>query len=133
MPGGRPRSHFLPPGGGIGVAALVMLPESACGLAETARALRYLAAESAGQCGPCMFGVPSVAEAWRRLVETPTTREMHAVRGAAGLLPNRGACRFPDGVGRFAGSALRVLEPHLAAHASGSCPTERSGLRVHRA
>ena len=44
---------------GGGVAALTVFPQRACGLVETARALRYLAAESAGQCGPCMFGLPA--------------------------------------------------------------------------
>ena len=80
-----------------------------------------------------MFGVPSVALAWRRLVDSPSRREIQAVRGAAGLLPDRGACRFPDGVGRFAGSALRALEPHLAAHAAGRCPNVRSAAHAYRA
>jgi NADH:ubiquinone oxidoreductase subunit F (NADH-binding) len=34
---------------------------SACGVAETARVARYLAAESAGQCGPCVFGLDALA------------------------------------------------------------------------
>ncbi len=120
-------------GGALGPGVVDVLDPSRCPLDVVTSFLTYAAGETAGQCGPCMFGVPSVAEAWRRLVETPTTRELAAVRAAAGLLPGRGACRFPDGVGRFAGSALRVLEPHLAAHASGSCPSQRSGHRVHRA
>ena len=47
---------------GGGVAALAVLPRRACGLAETARVVRYLAAESARQCGPCMFGLPALAD-----------------------------------------------------------------------
>jgi NADH:ubiquinone oxidoreductase subunit F (NADH-binding) len=120
-------------GGAVGPGVIDVLDPSRCPLDVVTSFLTYAAGETAGQCGPCMFGVPSVAEAWRRLVETPSTRELEAVRAAAGLLPNRGACRFPDGVGRFAASALEVLHPHLAAHASGPCPTERSGHRVHRA
>ena len=53
---------------GGGVAALAVLPRRACGLAETARVVRYLAAESARQCGPCMFGLPALADemtSWR--------------------------------------------------------------------
>jgi NADH:ubiquinone oxidoreductase subunit F (NADH-binding) len=38
-----------------------VLPGDACGLAETARLAGYLASESAGQCGPCVFGLASVA------------------------------------------------------------------------
>jgi NADH:ubiquinone oxidoreductase subunit F (NADH-binding) len=120
-------------GGSVGPGVVDVLDPTRCPLEDVTSFLLYAAGETAGQCGPCMFGVPSVAEAWRRLVETPSLRELEAVRAAAGLLPNRGACRFPDGVGRFAGSALRVLEPHLAAHASGTCPRERNDIHAHRA
>jgi NADH:ubiquinone oxidoreductase subunit F (NADH-binding) len=117
-------------GGSLGPGVVDVLDPGRCPLATVSRFLLYAAGETAGQCGPCMFGVPSVAEAWRRLVETPSRQGIDEVRAAAGLLPGRGACRFPDAVGRFAASALRVLEPHLAAHASGSCPTGRSRDRV---
>ena len=118
-------------GGSLGPGVVDVLDPARCPLDTVTSFLLYAAGETAGQCGPCMFGVPSVAEAWRRLVETPSRQGVDEVRAAAGLLPGRGACRFPDGVGRFAASALRVLEPHLAAHASGTCPTGRSTQRVH--
>jgi NADH:ubiquinone oxidoreductase subunit F (NADH-binding) len=120
-------------GGAVGPGVVDVLDPQRCPLDVVTSFLTYAAGETAGQCGPCMFGVPTVARAWRQLVDTPSRRELEAVRTAAGLLPDRGACRFPDGVGRFAASALRVLEPHLAAHASGSCPHERSHDRVRRA
>ena len=40
---------------------MAALPADVCGLAETARVARYLADESAGQCGPCVFGLGSIA------------------------------------------------------------------------
>jgi NADH:ubiquinone oxidoreductase subunit F (NADH-binding) len=119
-------------GGSLGPGVIDVLDPHLCPLDVVTSFLTYAAGETAGQCGPCMFGVPSVAEGWRRLVETPSRRELETVRSAAALLPDRGACRFPDGVGRFAVSALRVLEPHLAAHASGGCPSERSRTSAHR-
>lgn len=42
---------------------LATLPSDRCGLAETARVVSYLAAESAGQCGPCLNGLPRIATA----------------------------------------------------------------------
>ena len=45
-------------GGAMGAGIVVALPASCCPLAETARVVRYLAEETAGQCGPCMFGLP---------------------------------------------------------------------------
>ncbi len=119
-------------GGSLGPGLVDVLDPARCPLHTVSRYLRYAAGETAGQCGPCMFGVPAVALAWDRLVERPTTAALADVRRHAGLLPDRGACRFPDGVGRFAGSALRVLEPHLAAHAAGACPTEGARADVLR-
>ncbi len=49
-------------GATLGVGIVVVLGSTSCGIAETARIARYLAAESAGQCGPCVYGLPAVAE-----------------------------------------------------------------------
>ena len=38
------------------------LPASACGIVETARVARYLAEETAGQCGPCVYGLAAIAD-----------------------------------------------------------------------
>ena len=38
------------------------LPDHACGICESARVARYLASESAGQCGPCVHGLSAIAE-----------------------------------------------------------------------
>ena len=46
-------------GAAPGAGVLFALPPGSCGLTEAARALRYLADESAQQCGPCRFGLPA--------------------------------------------------------------------------
>jgi NADH:ubiquinone oxidoreductase subunit F (NADH-binding) len=97
-------------GGAMGAGVVICLPETACGLAESARVLRYLAEESAGQCGPCTFGLPAVAEALANLA-------YHGGRGRAvdqisRLLPvieGRGACRHPDGAIQLVRSTLRTF------------------------
>lgn len=71
--------------------------------------LHWAAGESAGQCGPCMFGLPALAEAWAAWVRQPDT-DRAALDARLGLLPGRGACRFPDGTARYAASALRVVD-----------------------
>jgi NADH:ubiquinone oxidoreductase subunit F (NADH-binding) len=43
-----------------GVGSITVLGEG-CVLAETSRALAYLAEAGAGRCGPCMFGLPAIA------------------------------------------------------------------------
>ncbi len=100
-----------------GAGVLMALPEDACGLAETAAALAYLGAQSAQQCGPCMFGLPSVAEdfaelAWAR----PEAALLERLNRRLGLLPGRGACRHPDGAARLAASALQVFGDDVHRH-----------------
>jgi NADH:ubiquinone oxidoreductase subunit F (NADH-binding) len=104
-------------GAALGSGIVVVLPESACGLAETARVVRYLGTQSAGQCGPCVNGVPALADvlehiAWERADE-------RSIRWAGRLLPlveGRGACHFPDGPAGLARSALRVFGADLRHH-----------------
>jgi NADH:ubiquinone oxidoreductase subunit F (NADH-binding) len=114
-------------GAGIGPGVVDVLDPYRCPVEVVGSYLAFAAGETAGQCGPCMFGVPALSTAWDDLrSHAPTPDRLDAVRVAAGLLPDRGACRFPDGVSRFAASALQALAPHLRAHRTGRCPTPRS-------
>lgn len=110
-------------GSALGVAVLLALPAAACGLAQTAHLLRYLAAESAGQCGPCTFGLPAIAT---DLADLVVGRGGHAVlerlTRRLGVIPRRGACAHPDGAVRLAAGALRVFAADLNEHLHGrSC------------
>lgn len=111
-------------GAAMGAGILIVLGESSCGLAETARAVRYLAAESAGQCGPCAFGLPALADALAELA-------YHGRRGDAAtrirrlipLIEGRGACRHPDGATQLTATALAAFHRDAAWHDHrGPCP-----------
>lgn len=105
---------------GGGVAALTVLPERACGLVETARALRYLAAESAGQCGPCMFGLPAIAADLTALaVGDGGQKLLTRLLGRLEVIRGRGACAHPDGAVALTASALDVFADDVAFHAAG--------------
>jgi NADH:ubiquinone oxidoreductase subunit F (NADH-binding) len=108
-------------GASLGARAIFALPETSCGIVETARVTRYLADESAGQCGPCVRGLGAVAGALAQLTAGKRTeprleRWLEQVTG-------RGACRHPDGAARFVASALRVFAEERDRHAAGRCAT----------
>lgn len=106
----------------LGAGVLAVLPRSACGLIETAKVTRYLAAESAGQCGPCLNGLPRIAAAMAELAgPRPRRGTVQAVERWAGLVTGRGACRHPDGTVRLVRSALTVFGAELRRHADGRC------------
>ena len=108
-------------GGVLGPGILGVLPRHACGLAETAAVARYLAGQSAGQCGPCKFGLPDIAGALEAAVAggRHAPAALAAVRRWTATLPGRGACRHPDGAARLVASALLVFAADLSAHVSG--------------
>ncbi len=104
----------------VGAGPILALPRQACGLVETARILRYLAGESAGQCGPCRFGLPAVAEQLQDLAGgrlDPPGYNRLAYR--LGVIAGRGACRQPDGAIRLADSALRAFADDVQIHLDG--------------
>jgi NADH:ubiquinone oxidoreductase subunit F (NADH-binding) len=103
-------------------AGLVYLIADECPVAVVGVILRYLAGESAGQCGPCMFGLPAVATDWVQLLD-PAKAAAGRQRLARRLpvISGRGACRHPDGAVRQAASALSVFARHIDFHLSGRC------------
>jgi NADH:ubiquinone oxidoreductase subunit F (NADH-binding) len=110
-------------GAGPGAGVLVALPERACGLAETAAVLAYLARNGAQQCGPCRFGLPAVAEDFAALAFGQASPEtLDRLNQRVGLLAGRGACRHPDGASRLAATALRTFGDEVTRHARfGPC------------
>jgi NADH:ubiquinone oxidoreductase subunit F (NADH-binding) len=122
------RASLGPAGAGPGAGVLAELPASRCGLAETARVARYLALESAGQCGPCFNGLPRIAAALAELAAPrPAPAAEADLRRWAGLVAGRGACHHPDGAAQFVASALDVFAGETARHARGQCrATDRS-------
>jgi len=104
----------------LGLASLVVLPAEACGLAVTSAIVGYLAGESAGQCGPCMFGLPAIAGDLEALASGSARPEvLERLRRRLGVIPGRGACAHPDGATRLAASALEVFAQDIAEHARG--------------
>jgi NADH:ubiquinone oxidoreductase subunit F (NADH-binding) len=109
-------------GASVGAGMLAALPAGRCGLAETARVASYLALESAGQCGPCLNGLPRIAGALAELAgPRPRSRARDDIERWAGQVKGRGACHHPDGSVRFVASALTTFAAEIGRHTQGAC------------
>lgn len=115
-------------GAALGARTILVLPAGACGLAETARIARYLADESAGQCGPCVHGLAALAGGFERLAQ-PGRADVAQLRSWLGQVLGRGGCRHPDGAVRFLESALHVFADEIEEHARGRCSASRRRVR----
>lgn len=110
-------------GGALGAGILAILPAGACGLCETARVARALAAESARQCGPCELGLPAVANDLVLLCHGQDVEARARALRRMLEIEGRGACRHPDGVVRLVRSALATFAEHVRWHELyGPCP-----------
>ena len=108
-------------GAQAGCGLLGVLPHGSCGLAETARVVAYLAGETAGQCGPCVSGLPTLAATMEALARGELRRrELRRLRSLCDRLIGSGACRHPDGVVRLVRSAIEVFEDDVVRHLSGA-------------
>jgi NADH:ubiquinone oxidoreductase subunit F (NADH-binding) len=106
------------PGAGI----LYVLAADQCGLRASAEIVRYLANESAGQCGPCMFGLPEMAGLLERIASgDPDRRLAHELAGVSESVVGRGSCHHPNGTTRLVLSALNAFSPDVQAHLTGRC------------
>ncbi|GGK02396.1 oxidoreductase [Pilimelia anulata] len=114
------RSGMSAVGGSLGAGILIPLGTKTCPIGEVARVVQYLAGESAGQCGPCRFGLPDVARLVREVVAG--TGGVAAVRAAVGVVKGRGACSHPDGTAAFTISAMDTFAEEIEEHArNGGC------------
>jgi NADH:ubiquinone oxidoreductase subunit F (NADH-binding) len=113
----------------LGSGVLIALGESECGLHESARVIGYLADQSAGQCGPCVFGLRAIADAVGALADGAAgEREHDRVLRWTAEVRGRGACHHPDGAARFVESALSVFAPELESHRRSRCTAPPAGL-----
>lgn len=108
-------------GGSMGPGIVTVWNPRDCAIDTASRMISYGAGESAGQCGPCMFGLPALVTDWTRFSEEPNRETHWQLVRRLGQFSGRGACHHPEGVARFAQSALRALGPELIEHAAHSC------------
>jgi len=121
---------LAPYGGSPGSGVVLALPRDVCGVVESARVVSWMAASTAGQCGSCVQGLASIAHTAGTIARgrAPRDAAMELVRWA-GQIEGRGACRLPDGAGRFLRSSLATFQHEVDRHLRGGhCPAQRHVL-----
>lgn len=114
----------------IGASILWAVGEEVCPLDELDRVVHWMAGESAGQCGPCVFGLPALSEDVHSLASRAVDPERDArLQRHLTLVTGRGGCKHPDGVARLVGTGLSAFADEVAAHGAGRC-TATSSLGV---
>jgi NADH:ubiquinone oxidoreductase subunit F (NADH-binding) len=111
----------------VGCGVVGVLGTAACPLREAASIVAYLAAESAGQCGVCVFGLGAVAATMTRVAAGDADRGDLARLGRwTTMVRGRGGCRHPDGAVNNVVTAVDAFADDLALHLDGR-PCANSG------
>lgn len=110
-------------GASLGCGSIVVLGERSCGLKATAAIAQWMAGQSAGQCGPCLHGLPTVADAVARLVPQAAPRRWGSqIDRWLWMVEGRGACKHPDGAVRMVRSGLEAFADEVERHRQrGDC------------
>ncbi|TIC84467.1 NADH-ubiquinone oxidoreductase-F iron-sulfur binding region domain-containing protein [Nocardioides sp. GY 10127] len=104
----------------LGAGVVLVQRPGRCPLALTAGIVEHLAGQSARRCGPCVHGLPALADAVVGMLHGREGARQRA-EALAGLLPGRGACAHPDGTARLVRSLLLALPREIEAHERGGC------------
>jgi NADH:ubiquinone oxidoreductase subunit F (NADH-binding) len=115
--------HLASYGASLGAGVIVLLSAEACPVSELARLTQWLAAQSARQCGPCVFGLGAIASTVEQLTMGAAGPDaQRRLASLSSLARGRGACAHPDGAARLVSSALTVFAEELEDHArNGPC------------
>jgi NADH:ubiquinone oxidoreductase subunit F (NADH-binding) len=109
--------EMLGSGVAMGAGVIAFLDQGECGVAAVAGILEYMAAQSAAQCGPCVFGLRSIADTVVAIAQQrATSGDIERIERWRSQLVGRGACHHPDGAARLLASALETLETDFHAH-----------------
>ena len=114
---------------GTPLGAGVVLSPGECPVTFTARVVDYLTAQSARRCGPCLHGLPALADAVHAVADgDPVSGDVNRVEALAATVTGRGACAHPDGTARLARSMLAAFPAEVALHGQGRCTGVPDGI-----
>ncbi len=101
------RNNLDAVGGSLGAGAILPISQETCPLGESLQVAKWLAEESAGQCGPCYLGLPAAARGMEDILNGGGPAALEALKQVAKAVKKRGACSHPDGSAMFLESTSR--------------------------
>ena len=108
-------ADLLPHSASLGARAIVAFPAEACAMREVTRVARYLADESAGQCGPCVHGLAAIAAGLER-VSAGHGDDRSSSRAGWTRCAAEVPAGIPTGPTRFVSSGLDVFRDEVRMH-----------------
>lgn len=128
----EPHDYAQPLGtAGIPTAAGIIYPllPTECVLTEGTRAVNYLAAQNAQQCGPCTNGLPALADVLAEMAHPSLRYSPDQLTGRIQQLQvqlaGRGICKHPDATVRFALHTAQLAAREAELHAHGQCSAQQ--------
>jgi NADH:ubiquinone oxidoreductase subunit F (NADH-binding) len=114
----------------FGCGIVGALGAGTCGVSATSEIMGFMARESAGQCGPCVYGLGATAETMRRVAHGHAEdHDLLNIERWVAQVPGRGACNHPDGAMQLMRSALHAFDDEFAFHVrTGRCSMSRARL-----
>lgn len=113
----------------MGAGVIGVLNRDTCPVVEAAGIVEYLAGQSAGQCGPCVNGLPEISTSFARIaLSSNVDRGLTELRSVIPLVERRGGCQHPDGVIGLVRSTVGTFADEIRLHKQGRC----SALGSHR-
>lgn len=82
-------------GGALGAGAILPIGPETCPLGEALRVANWLAAETAGQCGPCKLGLPAAAGGLSDVMNGGGPAALEALREVTQAVKGRGRASTP--------------------------------------
>lgn len=119
-------------GASPGCGVLYFLPSDVCGVSTVADIATWFSRESAGQCGPCVFGLGAIAKAMRAVASGFGGGPMlDRIERLTAVIRDRGGCNHPDGAVQMVRSGLAVFAEDVRLHREGHCSVRSmSGVAV---
>ena len=110
----------------LGAGAVVVPAANECPVEVTAQIVAYLAASTAGRCGPCFNGLPALSLTLDHFAfSSGTAHDAGRLLELSSIIERRGACAHPDGTARLVRSLVAACADEVAAHSNGGCRSDQ--------